>query len=844
MQIDQTKKNVQNLITRHPDLLVGLGMFVFTLALYVATLAPGLVFGDPSEYTLVPHIWGISHPPGYAFQTVLGGIWQRIIPIGSIAYRANLLSAAAGATIAALLYGIVKTLTPRSLKGLVAYMPGVIAGVSSTFATDIWQHSIHANAHIVTALLAVTSLFLLMRWWHSGQESGDQDDRWLYAFCVVAGLSVTHHPLLVFSFPAYAIFILVVKPRVLFEPTVGAIFASPRLLLDWQQWLIILKKPHLAINWKTPLKMIGFALIGLSVWLYLPIRASLPAPLLFGPDNTNTLNGFLDLVLARGLRVNLFHFGLKDQPARWGVFFSLLRLQVSPAIIVLMALGLAWAWAKHWRVGLLFTLFLGVNLAFILNTIQDVMAYLMSPFAALIGLGGIGVIAILEQIRLPKESESRLVQIFFTLVTLFIPLGRGVALTSVVSLRHYDEAQQWIDEVYDRFEGKEEGAILLAHWEHLTPLWYMDWVEDRTLDGDDVRLVFVATTSEHPWVDNVWANIDEGPIYVSGFQRELIDEGFRLRPTTGRMYRVLPAPAIESPEMQITLDADVGPVTVVGFDLPVTTVEQGDVIPLNIALYAEDPPADIIFPYTTLGIPDSEELPLSTYQYTTDSHWLTPWWQPGEIIVERYDLRAPLDAPPGEYPLRLGIRNLNQGEDLTFPDGERLLDLGTVTIKAAQISVPLEEGEIMADIAHQAGLVNGIVSGNGQRRIAPWNEPLVVNPGDDIRVNLTWTVLDHPDENWKVFVHLIDGGNQVIAQQDAPPLGGSFPTFLWFPKWVPGQTVFDPYRLTVPADTPPGDYQIEVGMYGFTTFQRAHFYDPAGNLSGDRFILGTVRVEP
>ena len=176
--------------------------------------------------------------------------------------------------------------------------------------------------------------------------------------------------------------------------------------------------------------------------------------------------------------------------------------------------------------------------------------------------------------------------------------------------------------------------------------------------------------------------------------------------------------------------------------------------------------------------------------------------------------------------------------------GDVLLDLGTITIETAQISVPLDEGEIMADIAHQAGLVSGTASGGGQRRIAPWNEPLVVNPGDDIRVTLTWTVLDAPDNNWKVFVHLIDGGNQVIVQQDAPPLGGSFPTFLWFPKWVPGQTVLDPYRLTVPVDTPLGDYQIEVGMYGFTTFQRAHFYDPVGNLSGDRFILGTVRVEP
>jgi hypothetical protein len=101
-----------------------------------------------------------------------------------------------------------------------------------------------------------------------------------------------------------------------------------------------------------------------------------------------------------------------------------------------------------------------------------------------------------------------------------------------------------------------------------------------------------------------------------------------------------------------------------------------------------------------------------------------------------------------------------------------------------------------------------------------------------------------PDDNWKVFVHLIDAANQPIAQQDNPPLGGAFPTYLWFPKWVAGQQVVDPYRLVVPPGTPPGEYALEVGLYSFTGLQRVPFFDAEGNLSGDRFILGPVRVEP
>ncbi len=63
-------------------------------ALFAGTLAPGTVFGDPTEYTLVPHLWGILHPPGYAFMTLLVKLWQTSIPIGALACRTNLLSAA------------------------------------------------------------------------------------------------------------------------------------------------------------------------------------------------------------------------------------------------------------------------------------------------------------------------------------------------------------------------------------------------------------------------------------------------------------------------------------------------------------------------------------------------------------------------------------------------------------------------------------------------------------------------------------------------------------------------------------------------------------------------------
>ncbi len=806
-------------ITAHPDRWLAAAVFAGALILYATTLAPGVVFGDPAEYTFVPHIWGISHPPGYAFQTVLGAVWQRLVPIGSIAYRANLLSAAAGAGIAALVYGAVRTVVPARSTGVVAFAPALLAAGSAATATDIWQHSIHANSHIITALLACASLFALLRWWRQAPSRGSAD-RWLYVFCLLAGFSITHHPLLTFSFPAYATFILVVRPRVLRD-------------------------------WRTLLRMLGSALLGLSVWAYLPLRASLPVPLRFGPTNVNTVEGFLDLVLARGLRVNLFYFGLSEQPDRWLVFGSLLRLQTGLVIIALMLAGLAWLWRSPrsqpadspadpptWPIALLLTVMLGVNLLFILNTIQDVMAYLLTPFSVLMILAGIGAAAVLTATRIGSASETRVLRLALAVTLLAIPLARATWLHPLISLRGYTGAQEWIAEVYDRFEGHGEGAVLLGHWEHLTPLWYEAWVEDHPLSERDVSLVFVATTSSHPWVDNVWANIERGPIYVSGYQRELVEEGFRLRPVGPRLYRVLPPPAVEPPTLARTLDARADPITVVAVDLPLREVAPGQPVPLSIALTLREPTSDIIFPYVMLG----DE---TRYLFTTDSHLLTPAWQPGEIIVERYDLRAPFTLEPGTYPLRLGLRNLSQGgANLHFADGAALLEIGEITIQTPAVIEPPAAEDLIADINHEIGLAAAVAAARGQRRAAPWVEPIAVAPGDTVRIRVIWTALSRPADNYKVFVHLTGPDGRVLAQQDAPPMGGAFPTFLWFPKWVPGQSVVDPYRLIVPLGAPPGEYRIEIGLYGFTTFQRAPFYDPQGNLSGDFFVLGAVRVEP
>jgi len=79
--------------------------------------------------------------------------------------------------------------------------------------------------------------------------------------------------------------------------------------------------------------------------------------------------------------------------------------------------------------------------------------------------------------------------------------------------------------------------------------------------------------------------------------------------------------------------------------------------------------------------------------------------------------------------------------------------------------------------------------------------------------------------------------------KDNPPLNASFPTFYFVPRWLPGQTVADPFPLPVDPATPPGEYWLEVGLYSTESLRRVPVFNREGDLVTDRIIVGSVRVE-
>lgn len=111
--------------------------------------------------------------------------------------------------------------------------------------------------------------------------------------------------------------------------------------------------------------------------------------------------------------------------------------------------------------------------------------------------------------------------------------------------------------------------------------------------------------------------------------------------------------------------------------------------------------------------------------------------------------------------------------------------------------------------------------------------------GDALVAIFYWRAMDRIDQNYTVFVHLVDQHGQMLAGYDSEPRKGDAPTS----KWLPNRLIVDAIVLPIPAETPLGnDYRLEVGMYYLPTMQRLVFVDPRGQPLADALIVAPLSV--
>src|SRR5215203_2443653 len=441
-------------------LLAGLGVFVLVLVLYLRTLAPTVLYlQDPKLLDAVMlqmqvSVLGITHPTGYPTYLMVTHLFT-YLPFGDQAYRVNLASAVYAALAVVAVYAAGLLLSRR----VVAAASGALAfGVGMA----LWSQAVIAEVYTLNALLVSVTIVVLLLW----REY--RKDRYLLLSAFLVGLCLTNHLTSGLLLPASLLFVT---------------------LVDWRR----------LVDVKLVLKGAGLFVLGLTPYLYLPIRAAMDPPM--EANNPTNFERFWYVVSGGNLTGSFFSFGPSELPGRM-VFYWEHLLDNMPFLVVMVALtGVVIMLLKDRAAGIfLGFLICGWLFHAVENNIPDIDLYFIPTYLVLSLWAAAGLGTLLAEVEslisdFPGVANGSIL-ILLSAMLLVLPLLSVRETYAKDDMSGVYRGRKEIEAVADN---AAPNATILHH---RSSMWYMVLVERRRRDLTIVDPFF--HNKEVAYADIVW----------------------------------------------------------------------------------------------------------------------------------------------------------------------------------------------------------------------------------------------------------------------------------------------------------------------------------------------------
>jgi len=207
-------------------------------------------------------------------------------------------------------------------------------------------------------------------------------------------------------------------------------------------------------------------------------------------------------------------------------------------------------------------------------------------------------------------------------------------------------------------------------------------------------------------------------------------------------------------------------------------------------------------------------------------------WKPGEVFCDEYEVTISQGAAPGRGTVIVGFYPWGEPSS-RLPaynaEGQPIGDhFSLVSIKIVPAKPPYYSPQypLQVNFADRIALIGYDLPQD------------TIKAGETLYLILYFQCRAEMDEDYTVFVHLLDEENRIVAQRDSQPQSGNYPTSIWDIDEV----VKDEYEIILNPDTPSGRYRLEVGLYMLTTGERLPAFVEGKRLPEDRVLLREVLV--
>ncbi|HEX3928648.1 MAG TPA: DUF2723 domain-containing protein, partial [Gemmatimonadales bacterium] len=180
---------------------------VAVLAVYLVTLAPTVTFWDAGEFIAAARTLGIPHPPGTPLFVLMAHVWGVIFPIGSYAWRQNLLSAILAATAAGCWFLVANDAVVRQHSDVDSESrrafgigTGAAAAALTAFGFTTWQNATETEVYSAAMCTIALAAWLTLRWRATRDES--RSARLLLVILFLGAISVAIHLMALLVGPA------------------------------------------------------------------------------------------------------------------------------------------------------------------------------------------------------------------------------------------------------------------------------------------------------------------------------------------------------------------------------------------------------------------------------------------------------------------------------------------------------------------------------------------------------------------------------------------------------------------------------------------------------------------
>lgn len=161
---------------------------IFLLLLFNQSIY--LFGGDSAEYSTALSTFSIPHPPGYPLYSLLGNLITRIVPFGSIPWKASLLSSIPTLLTAFLIFLIIREITKHS--GV-----AIVSSFFYIFLFPVWLYAEVPEVFALNNLLIAGITYCIISF---NKTRSRTSPVFIY---VLIGLSIAHHHTFILFIPAW-----------------------------------------------------------------------------------------------------------------------------------------------------------------------------------------------------------------------------------------------------------------------------------------------------------------------------------------------------------------------------------------------------------------------------------------------------------------------------------------------------------------------------------------------------------------------------------------------------------------------------------------------------------------